>query len=67
MSSAPDKEGSISPSKIALGELLKRVQEDSALGADIKAAFVADLESEVPPTLGHLKALLGKKGSEDAA
>lgn len=67
MSSASDKEESISPSKIALGELLKRVQDDSALVADIKAAFVADLESEVPAALGHLGAVLGKKSSEDAA
>lgn len=67
MSSAPDKEESILPSKFALGELLKRVREDSALVAEIKTAFVADLESEVPPALGHLRGVLGKKGSQDAA
>lgn len=67
MSSAPDKEESISPSKIAMGELLKRIHEDAALAADMKAAFIADLESETPAALGSLRATLGKKDSEDAA
>lgn len=67
MSSAAENESSTPPSKIALGELLKRVQDDSALVADIKDAFVADLESESPSTLAHLKAAIAKEASDHAA
>lgn len=67
MSSAPDNSESISPSKIALGELLKRAQDDSSLPADIKAAVLADLDSQAPAALEQLRAVLGKNGTEDAA
>jgi hypothetical protein len=50
-----------SPSKIALNDLLTRVEDDSDLSEIIKLAIMADLKSEKAADLVNLKGALSSK------
>lgn len=56
-----------SPSKIALDELLTRVEADADLAEPFKSVFIADLHSEAPSELSKLKTALATKEPGDAA
>lgn len=52
------------PSEIAFEELKKRVEKDSALDEEVRAAFLDDLSSTTPDYFSVLKQALERKKQE---
>lgn len=55
------------PSAVALGHLIKRIEDDATLDADIRAAVLADLTSQSPAAFTSLKKILSGTGQDDEA
>lgn len=51
-----------SPAELALAALAQRIAADDQIPSNLKAAMLADLETESPATLANLKTSLAGKG-----
>lgn len=68
MSSNPEEPNAAkSPSELALAEFLKRVEADTDLSEEIKAAVAKDLKGQSPAALANLRAALAPKDGSSAA